>query len=85
MHGVPIDNFGADCLFQIISHRYARGATVRANNRMFKQWAGINPHDAVLNEALLDRLLFRAETALVFVQGAITPTPRSRFETPPLL
>ena len=52
---------------------------------MFKQWAGINPHDAVLNEALLDRLLFRAETALVFVQGAITPTPRSRFETPPLL
>ena len=24
---LPIDKFGADCLFQIISHRYERGAT----------------------------------------------------------
>jgi DNA replication protein DnaC len=25
---LPIDKFGADCLFQIISHRYERGATL---------------------------------------------------------
>ena len=79
---MPIDKFGADCLFQIISHRCERGATMRANNRVFKRWASINQYDAVLTSALLDRLLIRAETVLVFVQGATTKTPKSRSETP---
>jgi DNA replication protein DnaC len=30
---LPIDKFGADCLFQIISHRYERGATLLTTNR----------------------------------------------------
>lgn len=30
---LPIDKFGADCLFQIISHRYERGATLVTTNR----------------------------------------------------
>jgi DNA replication protein DnaC len=29
---LPIDKFGADCLFQIISHRYERGATLITTN-----------------------------------------------------
>ena len=30
---LPIGKFGADCLFQIISHRYERGATLVTTNR----------------------------------------------------
>ena len=29
----------ANCLFQIISHRYERGATLLTTNRIYKQWA----------------------------------------------
>ena len=58
---LPIDKFGADCLFQIISHRYERGATLLTTNRICKQWAGIFNGDATLTSALLDRLLDHAE------------------------
>jgi len=38
---LPIDKFGADCLFQILSHRYESGATLVTTSRIYKQWAGI--------------------------------------------
>ena len=62
---LPIDKFGADCLFQIISHRYERGATLITTNRVYKQWAAIFNNDAVLTSALLDRLLHHAETVRI--------------------
>ena len=62
---LPIDKFGADCLFQIISHRYERGATLITTNRVYKQWASIFNDDAVLTSALLDRLLHHAETVRI--------------------
>jgi DNA replication protein DnaC len=62
---LPIDKFGADCLFQIISHRYERGATLITTNRVFKQWAKIFDNDTVLTSALLDRLLHHAETVII--------------------
>lgn len=62
---LPIDKFGADCLFQIISHRYERGATAITTNRIYKHWAGIFDKDAVLTSALLDRLLHHAETVII--------------------
>lgn len=62
---LPIDKCGADCLFQIISHRYERGATLITTNRVYKKWAGIFNNDAVLTSALLDRLLHHAETVLI--------------------
>ena len=62
---LPIDKFGADCLFQIISHRYERGATLITTNRIYKNWAGIFNNDAVLTSALLDRLLHHAETVKI--------------------
>ena len=62
---LPIDTFGADCLFQIISHRYERASTLITTNRVYKQWAGIFNNDAVLTSALLDRLLHHAETVLI--------------------
>ena len=62
---LPIDKFGANCLFQIISHRYERGATLVTTNRIYKHWASIFDKDAMLTSALLDRLLHHAETVLI--------------------
>jgi len=62
---LPIDKFGADCLFQIISHRYERGATLITTNRVYKHWASIFNNDAVLTSALLDRVTHHAQTVLI--------------------
>ena len=62
---LPIDKFGADCLFQIVSHRYERGVTLLTTNRPYKQWAGIFNNDATLTSALLDRLLDHVETVVI--------------------
>ncbi len=62
---LPIDKFGADCLFQIISHRYERGSTLITTNRVYKQWPSIFNNDAVLTSALLDRLLHHAQTVVI--------------------
>ena len=62
---LPIDKTGADLLFQIISHRYERGAIVITSNRVFKKWPEIFNNDTTLTSALLDRLLHHAETVLI--------------------
>ena len=62
---LPIDKFGADGLFQILSHRYERGSTLMTTNRVYKQWAAIFNNDSVLTSALLDRLLHHAETVTI--------------------
>ena len=62
---LPIDKFGADCLFQVISGRYERSSTVITTNRAFKNWAEIFDNDSVITSALLDRLLHHAETVLI--------------------
>jgi DNA replication protein DnaC len=62
---LPIDKVGADLLFQVISHRYERGAMIITSNRAFKQWPKIFNNDSTLTSAILDRLLHHAETVLV--------------------
>lgn len=62
---LPIDKHGADQLFQIISQRYERGATIITSNRAFKQWPEIFNNDSTLTSAILDRLLHHAETLLI--------------------
>ena len=62
---LPIDKFGADCLFQIISARYERSSTIITTNRVPKHWAEIFNNDSALTSALLDRLLHHAETVLI--------------------
>jgi DNA replication protein DnaC len=62
---LPIDKFGADCLFQIISHRYERGAIILTTNRVYKHWPEIFNNDSTLTAALLDRLLHHAETIVI--------------------
>jgi len=64
---LPIDQHGADLLFQVISQRYERGSIVLTTNKAFKQWTSIFNGDATITSAVLDRLLHHAET--VVIQG----------------
>lgn len=62
---LPIDQCGADLLFQVISHRYERGSILLTTNRPFKEWASIFNNDATIASAVLDRLLHHAETVVI--------------------
>jgi DNA replication protein DnaC len=62
---LPIDQHGADLLFQVISQRYERGALVLTTNKPFKQWASIFNNDSTIASAVLDRLLHHAETVVI--------------------
>ena len=62
---LPIDKTGADLLFQIVSQRYERGATVITTNRVYRKWPEIFNNDATLTSAVLDRLLHHAQTVVI--------------------
>jgi DNA replication protein DnaC len=62
---LPIDQHGADLLFQVISQRYERGSIVVTTNKPFKQWASIFNNDSTIASAVLDRLLHHAETIII--------------------
>src|SRR6266496_2227327 len=62
---LPIDQHGADLLFQVISQRYERGSIVLTTNKAFKQWPSIFNNDSTITSAVLDRLLHHAETILL--------------------
>lgn len=64
---LPIDQRGADLLFQVISQRYERGSIVLTTNKPFKDWASIFNHDSTIASAVLDRLLHHADS--VIIQG----------------
>ena len=62
---LPIDQRGADLLFQVISQRYERGSIVITSNKAFKQWPSIFNGDSTITSAVLDRLLHHAETVII--------------------
>ena len=62
---LPIDQHGADLLFQVISQRYERGSIILTTNKAFKQWASIFNNDSTITSAFLDRLLHHAETIVI--------------------
>jgi DNA replication protein DnaC len=62
---LPIDQRGADLLFQVISQRYERGSIILTSNKAFKQWPAIFNDDSTITSAVLDRLLHHAETVLI--------------------
>ena len=62
---LPIDQRGADLLFQVISQRYERGSIVITSNKAFKQWPTIFNGDSTITSAVLDRLLHHAETIII--------------------
>ncbi len=62
---LPIDQRGADLLFQIISQRYERGSIVLTTNKVYKHWPSIFNNDSTLTSAILDRVLHHAETIII--------------------
>jgi DNA replication protein DnaC len=62
---LPIDQRGADLLFQVISQRYEHGSIIVTSNKAFKQWSAIFNGDSTITSAVLDRLLHHAETVLI--------------------
>ena len=62
---LPIDQHGADLLFQVISQRYERGSIILTTNKPFKQWPSIFNNDSTIASAVLDRLLHHAETIVI--------------------
>lgn len=58
------DNRFADLLYEIISGRYERHATIVTTNKSFGEWKDIFPH-AACAVTLVDRLLHRAESVLL--------------------
>ena len=62
---LPIDQYGANLLFQIISERYERGSIILSTNKAFKEWTAIFNSDATITSAVLDRLLHHGETVLI--------------------
>ncbi|HBR71197.1 MAG TPA: ATP-binding protein [Candidatus Moranbacteria bacterium] len=62
---LPIDQLGADLLFQIFSKRYEKGSIVLTTNKVFKKWPSIFNNDSTITSAVLDRLLHHAETVII--------------------
>ncbi len=62
---LPMDKRGADLLFQVISTRYERSATIVTTNMAYKNWAHIFNNDATLATAILDRLVHHCETVTI--------------------
>lgn len=62
---LPIDQKGADLLFQVISQRYERGSIVLTTNKPFKQWPSIFNNDSTIASAVLDRLLHHADAVVI--------------------
>lgn len=62
---LPIDQHGADLLFQIISQRYERGSIVLTTNKAYKHWPSMFNNDSTLTSAILDRVLHHAETIII--------------------
>jgi DNA replication protein DnaC len=62
---LPMDKRGADLIFQVISARYERGASIITTNTAYKQWPRVFNNDATITTAILDRLLHHCETITI--------------------
>lgn len=58
---LPLDEFGATVLFQLVSARYERGSILLTSNKSYGEWGSIFG-DPVIATAVLDRLLHHSTT-----------------------
>ena len=62
---LPIDQHGANLLFQVISARYETGSIILTSNKAFKDWGDIFNKDGAITSAILDRLLHHCEVVTI--------------------
>src|SRR5258706_2669285 len=62
---LPMDQPGADLLFQGLSLRDEQGAIILTANRALPDWPKLFNHESPLPAAILDRLLHHAETGTI--------------------
>jgi len=62
---LPINQQGADLLFQVISGRYERNSTIITTNKQFNKWNEIFNNDNTIASAILDRLLHHCEKVII--------------------
>jgi DNA replication protein DnaC len=58
---LALDQFGATCLFQLVSDRYEHGSMILTSNKSYGDWGSIF-QDNVIAGAILDRLLHHSTT-----------------------
>ena len=56
---LPIDNEGANMLFQLINKRYEKASTIITTNRPFSKWGDLFGDNTIAN-AILDRLVYHS-------------------------
>jgi DNA replication protein DnaC len=61
---VPLDQWGATCLFQIVCQRYERGSIILTSNKSYGDWGTVFP-DPIIASAILDRLLHHSTTIVI--------------------
>jgi DNA replication protein DnaC len=61
---VPFDRAGGEVLFNVLSERYERRATLITTNLAFREWPRVFGNDEKLAAALLDRLAHHAEVVI---------------------
>lgn len=64
---LPVDQKGANMLFQVFTARYECASTVITTNRPFKDWSKTFDNDATLTSAVLDRIVHHCEP--IILQG----------------
>ena len=79
---VPFDRVGGELLFNLITDRYERRATVVTTNLAFAEWVTVFAGDEKLTTALLDRLAHHA-TVLTTKGKSYRMRKRRAHETPP--
>jgi DNA replication protein DnaC len=77
---VPFEKAGGELLFDVLSTRHERGATVITSNLAFSEWNRVFVDDK-LTAALLDRLAQHADVLVTRGSGDRVPGPAKRNDT----
>ena len=70
---LSLDQFGATCLFELVSERYEKGSMILTSNKSYGDWGTIFA-DNVIASAILDRLLHHSTTINIKGESSVSYT-----------